>query len=114
MKQKHGTSRVHLTTFDGITERPELEGDEYRAPIIPITHTPVDEDEAMMRADFIARARKVREDVKALLDDEYLFSPNLSLEDTQRISSHLRDVIRSIEAGICYVRPAIPKWEDKE
>lgn len=78
--------------------------------VVPITHSPIDEDEALMRAEFIAKVRKVREDIKALLDEEYLFSPNLALEDVQRMNTHFSDAVVSMEAGCCYARPAVPKF----
>ena len=77
--------------------------------IVPITHTH-DEAEALMRVKFSARARQIREDIKNLLDAEYLYSPNLSVDDTRRIGEHFRDAIKSLESGMCYIRPEHPTF----
>lgn len=84
-----------------------------RPKIVPITHTPVDVDEAIMRADYILKLKRIRDELVELRQDDYLYSPNLSVEDTHRIEEHTADAQKSLEAAICYVRPAIPKWEDE-
>ena len=104
MKQEHGTSKVRITTFEPIHENPAAEGDEYRTPL-------VDVDEAVMRAEFILKAKRLRDSLNELLDEEYLYSPNLSVSDTRRVGEHFRDAVKSLESGICYVRPDMPQPE---
>lgn len=66
----------------------------------------IDIDEAIMRVDYILTVQRVSREIQRLYDDEYLCSPNLSIEDTKAISENLIDARKCLANAMAHIRPA--------
>jgi hypothetical protein len=72
--------------------------------ITPIRKLSVDQNEALLRAEYILKLKKIRDEIKELRDHDYLYSPNLPLTNVRQIDEHLGGACSSIAKAVSWTQ----------